>query len=735
MSDFSDQNDSLPTLEDVILAQTDLWGDAAIAQENGPSYEFFEKLLPPIRYVNTTFRHYPIVLGAAGSMRKARYISNGSGVNLSAEGAHGWHDVGFPVTFRVGPREALYGGNLDHLDGPHYADGYLPIVQSTYTDTGCLYSQEAFGGVTRLQSEHGGVLVKFQMDEGFGGEITAHVKSPGQVTLENNILLDQNRHQLIALSGNWKWDPVWRFLKLWITPDRPGFLNIFTEPVLPGIVVKITPEGYQEQKRLCESGWNELIDQGTRVDVPEPIVNNAWKSHIVGNYLQLKDDHMCYSAHNQYEKLYISEGGDAVRGMLLWGHTEDGRRMMPPLLDYTREGLKYHQAGFKLQMIAHYYWLTRDREFIQSQEDQLTLQIERILNHRELESGLFPPERYCGDVAAQVYSLNSNANGWRGLRDIAAVFADLGQTDRSKALLEIATEFRQQILAAVELSENLDTDPPFIPVALFGEEQPYEILTADKNGSYWDLMAPYLIGSGVFGESPDRAGWITEYLQKHGGICMGMIRVRPNMEFWVNKSNVNELYGLRYTIELLRRDNVDDALVSFYGKLAQGMTRDTFLDGEASCLVPADENGRQVFLPPNSAANAYYLWMLRYLLVQDWDTNDDGHPDTLRLLFATPRTWLEDGNTIHISNAPTAFGPVSLDLESRLGKGEIELTIALPERNPDRILLRARVPEGTRVVSAATNGERLEVDSTGTVDLSHASGKINILFGTATVSV
>jgi hypothetical protein len=205
------------------------------------------------------------------------------------------------------------------------------------------------------------------------------------------------------------------------------------------------------------------------------------------------------------------------------------------------------------------------------------------------------------------------------------------------------------------------------------------------------------------------------------------------MEFWVNKSNVNELYGLRYTMELLRRDNVDRALVSFYGKLAQGMTRDTFIDGEASCLVPADENGRQVFLPPNSAANAYFLWMLRTLLVQDWDANDDGNPDTLRLLFATPRTWLQDGKSIHVNRAPTGFGPVSLSLESKLGEGKIVVDIDLPKLKPEQILLRARVPEGSRVVSASVDGERLTVDTRGTVDLSNRTGTLSIIFSTATV--
>ena len=65
-------------------------------------------------------------------------------------------------------------------------------------------------------------------------------------------------------------------------------------------------------------------------------------------------------------------------------------------------------------------------------------------------------------------------------------------------------------------------------------------------------------------------------------------------------------------------------------------------------------------LPPNSTANASFLQQLRYLLVQDYDTDDDGRADTLRLCFATPRRWLEDGQEIVVERAPTQFGDVSI---------------------------------------------------------------------------
>jgi hypothetical protein len=54
----------LPKPAEMAAAREDVWGEAAIRQPGGPSYEFFRDLLPPLRYVNTAFRHYPIVLSA-----------------------------------------------------------------------------------------------------------------------------------------------------------------------------------------------------------------------------------------------------------------------------------------------------------------------------------------------------------------------------------------------------------------------------------------------------------------------------------------------------------------------------------------------------------------------------------------------------------------------------------------------------------------------------------------------
>src|SRR5262245_11777170 len=207
---------------------------------------------------------------------------------------------------------------------------------------------------------------------------------------------------------------------------------------------------------------------------------------------------------------------------------------------------------------------------------------------------------------------------------------------------------------------------------------------------------------------------------------MGMIRSGGQaFSFCSGPARVNRLYRTRYRLRAVQRDDPERALVCLYGMLAQGFTRNTLIAGEGCTLAPVDDGGRFFYCPPNSAGNAHFLSMLRNLFVQDWDLDDDGRPDTLRLLFATSRRWLADGEKIIIENAPTAFGPVSLRAQSRLEAGSVTVTANLPSRYPAKqTYLRARVPDGWRVTGAATGETKLALRDGDTVDLSGRTGDV-----------
>lgn len=710
----------LASRDEALAAKLDLWGEAAVRQPDGPSYEFFAPLLPPLRYVNADFHHYPIVLSAPDAPVKARLISNGCGVNLRG-GTRSWTDVGTPIIFRVGPDELRFGEFIERVTGPRYAEGWLPIVLLDYAHDGVRVAQEVFASVEPALAEHGVVLVKFRLAEGAKGAVAIQVDAKAPPVVQQNSLRDEQGRVLMWFDAPWKWQR--QRLVANLTDKNAVTLVIATTPMDAATPSPLANGGFARQREACVKTWSELIGRGMQVSVPEPVVMNAWRSLLVGTHALIRSNRMHYSAGNQYDRLYQAEGCDALHALLWWGH--EVRPLAISQLDFTRKGLEFHQAGHKLQLMAHLRDFTRDDAFIREMRPRWEKEVRLIVNSRTNAEGLFPREQYCGDIPTPVYSLNSNAKSWRALRDFAAMLDAMGERDEAKRLAQVADEFKQRILAAVQKSQR-PAMPGFVPIALSGEEEPYDVITATKMGSYWNLMANYVLGTGILPEPRERG--LLDYLQQHGGLVMGMTRSRPNVTFWTGPHSANPLYGTRYVLTLLRRDEPERALVSFYGMLAQGFTRDTFIAGEGGSLTPLDEHGRLFYCPPNSAGNTHFLAMLRHLLVQDWDAADDGDPDTLRLGFAMPKRWLADGQAITVERAPTAFGEISFSLRSRLHAGEVLAEFTPPPRVPKRALLRVRVPDGWQVVSARAGLRELKPDALGTVDVSALREKTTLRF-------
>lgn len=713
------------SLDDVLAAKTDLWGDAAMRQPDGATAASFRDLLPPLRYVNAAFRHYPIVLSAPRSETKVRFISNGSAINARGN-LWSWKDRGTPIVFFLNGEE--FGADLARVEGPKYVKGYLPIVQLRYRNNDAVYAEEVFAPVSEPYGSHGTAFVRFTNRNTVPNEITASIDSPAALQARGTALVDAEEKTIVRYGNEWQWNENRKTLTAHLSPGRSAYLATFTTPITNPPVSSMTAAAYSRERRACERYWQGLLDAGMQIRTPERSIDNAWRSLIIGTLMLAKGDELEYSYGNVYEQQFEAECGDALTALLLYGQQQEARSMLMPLLRFEQNAVGYHTSAFKLQMLAQYYWLTRDTQYLSENDSVWRGEIDRLMTAVQKDTGLLPTENYCGDITDQVHSLNSNANTWRGLRDIAAVLSDIGDTDQSTRIAHWAIGYRAAVLAAAEKSIVHTTQPPFIPVALFGKEMPEDILTSTTLGSYWCLVAPYLIGSGIFAENSDQQRWLIEYLQQHGGVALGMIRFDQHSGVFANEKGLDDLYTLRYGLALLRRDDVDRAQVTLYGKLTHGMTRDTFIDGEGSSLVPLDHYGRPTYLPPDSSGNAFFLQHLRYTFVQDWDLDDDGKPDTLRLMFATPPLWLADGKEINIEHAPTAFGDVSVRMCSALKKGTVTADVTAPRLTPRHMLLRARVPTGWKVTGASIEGKALKVDSRGTVDLTGRTGKLPIVF-------
>jgi hypothetical protein len=714
----------LPSLDEALHAKTDVWGEAAMRQTNGPSYEFFRDLLPPPRYVNADFHYYPIVLSAPNARVKGRLISNGAGINLPG-GARSWDDVGTPVIFRVGPDEFKFGDIANRLEQPQLADGCLPIVTIRYAHATEIYELEAFASTDPMLASNGVIFVKFSIVGGSNNWICAQVQGEGALHFNQRSIQDAGGRVLAVCDEHWQWER--QLARTRISTNSSATLAIATKP-LAGTNL-LTAVRYDEERARCVAAWNKVLAGAMRVEVPEPLVNNAWRALLLQDFTIIEGDKMNYGAGNQYQKMYAAESSDAALPMMKWGYDDDMRRLLPAILDVRDKRLPHHFAAHKLDALCELYWQTRDAAFVRAMRPRWQPQLDLILTDRSPENGLMNKDNYCTDIEVPVYSLNANAPCWAALRDIAPVLDDLGDKDLAARVRKSAASLKQAILDAVAKNERHETYPPFIPMALFYNEPLHDPIAEDRLGSYWNLVANYVIGSRIFAGT-GRELSLSRYMEQHGGLCMGLTRsAAANHTFWTGKERTNPLYGMRYNLDCLRRDDVERALVGFYGELAHGMTRNTFVGAEGCSVQPLDQGGRFFYCPPNTSNNGQWLATFRDLLVQDWDTDEDGRPDTLRLCFATPRRWLEDGKVINVENAPTAFGRAAVRLESQLKNGRVLASVDLPRRNPPaRIFLRARVPEGWRVTGAQIGAEQLPVDDKGTVELSGREGNCRIIF-------
>jgi hypothetical protein len=356
-------------------------------------------------------------------------------------------------------------------------------------------------------------------------------------------VLNENGECIVAFTPAWQWIPDRNALVVDFNRAKSAELLIYTKPAKPGTT--LASDIYDRRLKQCSSTWSGVRQQSIRLTVPETIVNNAAQSTLFGNFMIAVGDRPHYSYGNAYAKLYEGESGDTLRSFMLYGYLDLAAPMLKPMLEFDRKDTRFHVAGHKLQLLAYFYWLTRDADTVRKYKPLWQPAVDLIISSREKDSGLLPKDRYAGDIAENVYSLNSNANCWRGLRDVAAMLDDMGEEQEARQLKRVADEYRKAIIDTVSRSERLDTKPPFIPNALLANEPAHDPLTATRTGSYYDLMCPYIIGSEVFGQGTDREDWLVGYMQNHGGIAMGMPRVRPAQGQYAGHHGTNPLYGLR----------------------------------------------------------------------------------------------------------------------------------------------------------------------------------------------
>jgi hypothetical protein len=441
-----------------------------------------------------------------------------------------------------------------------------------------------------------------------------------------------------------------------------------------------------------------------------------------------------YSVGNPYQQFSFPEGLDVAQVMSSYGFSEVAGSIVRRSLVTPAGPYPNWRIGQKLVAVALDYRLSRDRSLVREMTPSLRRAVGSL--ERQLPAGgprLLRRERYSSDIPDLVFGLHSQAVIWQGLHAMGDVWHEVGNHNLAARSRRLALRLESGLRSAVRSSERrLPDGSLFVPVRLHDAETPYDSVTETRSGSYWNLVAPYALASGLFARGSREAEGALKYLQRHGARLLGLVRAgayslygrRPR----ARASGVNPVYGLNVSRFLADGDRADRLVLALYAQLAAGMSPGTFVAGEAASVAPLPGAlFRSMYLPPNGASNASWLETLRLMLVHE--TRDrTAAPRGLELAYATPRAWLEPGKTTTVRNVPTSFGAISFAMTSSMKTLRVWIDLSRLEGRPT-IGLRLRLPAGRRISYVRLGGRRFRrLDPhTATVDLSGSTGRVDFV--------
>jgi hypothetical protein len=663
-------------LTDTLASGRDVLGERLLRQPGGPTYAAAARLVPPLLLARTS-KQRPLTSsgvyyvpsaqpgGPQGAGAPMLLLADGSEVRYGAVG-------GPRLAVRLAGGER-FGSCLRRSAPARLADGYLPIVQTAYVDAhGGRFSQEAFAA--RLPD----------------GTTAAYVRVTGSAA------------SFVTRAGS-------------VPASRPVVWAPRRSPRAQPIEVA----EYERARTAVIRYWHARLAEGASISVPEARVMNAQRASLIQNLMLT----WRYSIGNPYEEFSFPESLDGAQVLAEYGFADVAQSIVRTSL--TRRPVPYPawKMGEKLLAAATTYRLLGDPAFLERTTPALRSYV-GALARSQRGDGLLARERYSSDIPDSVLGLHAQAIAWQGLHAMAGVWTATGDRVLARRAEVTARRLRIGLRAAVARSVKRPSDGSlFVPMRLLADEPAYRVLPQTRDGSYWNLVAPYALASGVLGSHAQEQAAL-RYLLGHGSRFLGVVRAGAFSLYGHTSSStgLDQVYGVNAARFLASLDEPDLLVLSLYGTLAAALTRDTFVGGEASSLSPVRHAYyRSMYLPPNSVANAALLETLRLLVV-----NELPEGQGLQLAYATPRPWLAPGKRIAVDRLPTRFGPLSYTLGSHARS--VSSTISVPRIGGHSLSLRLRLPGRARIASVRVNGRPLHAFNarTGTIDLTGRGGSLAI---------
>ncbi|HTN39323.1 MAG TPA: hypothetical protein VL053_19765 [Arachidicoccus sp.] len=553
------------------------------------------------------------------------------------------------------------------------------------------------------------------------------INSPMMLYSKSNTILNENGDAIFWTGGipdgEFGENRISFNLSLAANEEKELYFCTPFEPIRESRVLSVSKQSFDETYNKVQAYWSGIIKGGMQINVPEKIVNDAYKTWHINNFLLVQEDssRLTYKTTDApffYEGIFGYAAAMYLNTITTAGYYEEAKKCASMFLRLQSpdgsisgvnrsNGIIPHQHGGILYAISQIYRKGRDKTWFADVAPDLIKGCDWIIRERSktrilvdgkktVTYGLLPPYRSNVDNGHGTQEYIGNSWCWAALNQVSIALIELGGDFKSQGirLQKEAAAFRADLFASMEKATIRENGLSFLPMDI-ATKKPFENITDNGEAVYYGMLSCRMLESEIFDTNDERLNWIPEFLEKRSGIMLGLTRMEGQ-----DQMGYTAHFSGGYGITNVRLNKIDRSLMNFYGMLSYGMARNLYATQEHDNFIVGKNDPWYYARQPHLHSTAELIRITNTMLIHE-ERKD------LWLAYGVPKKWLEDGKTIEVRNAQTCFGPVTYNIHSNAAQGMIKADISCAPTIfvPSNIKLKFRHPDGKPIARVEVNGK------------------------------
>ena len=468
-------------------------------------------------------------------------------------------------------------------------------------------------------------------------------------------------------------------------------------PISRDRAIELATQSFDQRFEECKLLWNDKLAGAAQIHVPDQRISEMIRAGL----LQL--DMITYG--NEPDSTLAptigiyspigTESSPIIQFYNSMGLSDIARRSLMFFLDKQHDdgmiqnfGGYMVETGAALWSMGEYYRYTRDTSWVRRVEPKLIKATDFLLRWRDQYKKPELIGKGYGMIAGKVadpedpfHQYMLNAYAYLGMSRVSEMLKDVDAV-RSKQLAQEAEAWKQDIRTSFMKSIS---NSPVVPLG---------------DGRWCPTVPPWTEAIG-----PRALHIIPESFFSHGTVTVPDVLLGPlslvfcevfapeeqasrmmldyeSELFFQRNAAFSQPYYSRHDWLELKLGLVKPFLKTYFNNVSALADRETYTFWEHLFQVSQHKTHEQ----------AWFLMETRWMLYLE-----DGQ--TLKLLPGIPRIWMEDGKQITLKNVNSYFGPISLQVNSRVNAGFIEASISCDSsRGPRDVIIRLPHPSAKKAI-------------------------------------